>query len=96
MSTSPYDSHHKAYVCDHIFDRSRPILLISRPEGDWCFLCGEDHADDPSNYKVVGIGHVLDSDPSLQELGDLPADWEAERQSVDQKWIRAPFDPDKH
>jgi hypothetical protein len=90
QETYPKDKHHKAYVCNHVFDRSRPILLVNRSGGDWCFLCGEEHPQDASAYKVVGIGHVLESDASLRELDDLPADWEAERKKVGQTWIRIP------
>jgi hypothetical protein len=91
----PTDTHHKAYVCNHVFEHSRPILLVSRADGDWCFLCGEEHPQDASAYKVVGIGHALESDSSLQELHDLPAEWEAERKGTGQDWVRAPCDPSK-
>lgn len=92
----PTDRHHKAYVCNHVFERERPILLVSRPEGDWCFLCGEEHEDDAAAYKVVGIGHVLESDSSLASLSDLQPDWEAEREATDQPWVRTQYDPDKY
>lgn len=39
------DPHQKAYVYPHVFDDSIPVLLVSRPEGDWCFLCGVVHSD---------------------------------------------------
>ena len=83
---------HKAYVCSHVFDRARPILLVSRPDGDWCFLCGKDHPEDASAYKVVGISHVLDEDPSLRQLGDLPPNWDAERKRVGEAWVLSPLD----
>ena len=80
--------HAKAYVCNHVFDGSRPILLVTRDDGDWCFLCGDVHEQNASAYKTVGIGHVVGADPSLIELRDLPADWEAEREQVDSPWTR--------
>ena len=86
------DLHTKAYVCHHVFDGSRPILLVSRADGDWCFLCGGFHQDNASDYRVVGIGHVVDSDKSLDELHDLPVDWEAERQDMHSAWVRTPVD----
>jgi hypothetical protein len=81
------------YVCKHVFEGSRPVLLVSRGDGDWCFLCGGHHEDRASEYRVIGIGHVVESDKTLGDLFDLPADWEAERQSVDSRWIRARYDP---
>lgn len=81
----------KSYVCLHIFDGSRPVLLVSRANGDWCFLCGDVHEDIAANYRIIGKGHVLDRDPSLNELADLAADWEAERTSVSDTWLRRPI-----
>lgn len=82
------DNHQKAYVCIHVFENSRPVLLVSRPEGDWCFLCGSRHDNDASAYRVVGIGHILDGDPALSGLVDLAPNWEAEREAVGKDWIR--------
>jgi hypothetical protein len=84
----PINPHQKAYVCTHVFDDVKPILLVSRDDGDWSFLCGEGHEDSASSYRVVGIGHLLDRDPSLQSLLDLPPDWEAERKTTGDAWIR--------
>lgn len=88
------DPHHKAYVCIHVFEGSSPVKLVSRPDGDWCFLCGEEHDEDASSYRVVGIGHTFDKDPSLTELQDLPEDWEAERENLGAKWLRTRCDYD--
>lgn len=82
------DPHQKSYVCIHVFADSRPVLLVSRPEGDWCFLCGGEHPEDASAYRVVGIGHVFEKDPTLKSLEDLAPDWEAEREEVGKPWIR--------
>jgi hypothetical protein len=70
------------------------VLLVSRPEGDWCFLCGEVHGDDSSEYRVVGIGHVFDGDPTLAEVEDLEPDSEAERDRVGGAWLRTSITPD--
>ena len=83
----------KSYVCIHVFNKERPILLVNRSDGSWCFLCGGGHEQAASNYKVVGIGHLFDGDPSLLSLLDLPAEWEAERKSVQDDWVRTPARP---
>ena len=92
----PAHAHDKAYVCIHVFEHTRPILLVSRPEGDWCFLCGDNHADNAADFRVVGIGHVLESDLALLELANLQTDWDAERQSVKAGWIRNPTGSTEH
>lgn len=85
----PPHEHQKSYVCIHVFKAERAVLLVSRPDGDWCFLCGEGHPDDPGEYRVVGIGHVIDGDPTLREVLDLQVDEEAERSEVGQVWVRS-------
>jgi hypothetical protein len=88
MSDASY--HAKAYVCLHIFDGSRPVLLVVRSASDWSFLCGAEHEDTGASYRVVGKGHILDRDPTLKELADLAPNWEAERASVRDAWVRKP------
>lgn len=80
----------KSYVCIHVFEGTEPVRLINRGDGDWCFLCGADHEDNASSYRVVGIGHVLENDPSLRSELDLPPDWESERKGPGEPWIRTP------
>lgn len=88
------NSHHKAYVCVHVFNQTKPILLVNREGGDWCFLCGEEHEDNASEYRVVGIGHLFDRDASLGSLVSLLPDWEAERSSLESDWILTRCHPD--
>lgn len=76
-----------AFVCIHVYENTRPILLVSREGGDWQCLCGASHSLGELP-KVVGLNHLVDRDPSLLELADLPDDWEAERATVGERWIR--------
>jgi hypothetical protein len=86
--------HQKAYVCIHVFDGSAPVLLVSRPDGDWCFLCGAIHDDVGSQYRVVGMSHLIEVDKSLSETLDLESDWEAERSNVGERWLRTKVEPE--
>ena len=74
-----------AYVCSHVFENTRPILLVSKEGGDWQCLCGEQHEENEIP-KVVGLNHLIERDPTLAELLSLPNDWEAERESVGKAW----------
>jgi hypothetical protein len=77
-----------AFVCEHVFDASRPVLLVSHEAGDWQFLCGgEDHGS-WETARVVGINHLFDRDASLLGLVDLPVGGEAERPQVGGPWVR--------
>jgi hypothetical protein len=76
-----------AFVCSHIFENTRPILLVSRADGEWQFLCGGTHNDDEIP-RVIGLNHLLERDQTLRQILDLPADWEAERKDVTSSWLR--------
>lgn len=78
--------HLPAFICSHIFENSKPILLVSHEGGDWQFLCGEIH-DLDEKPKVVGIGHLVERDPTLNEIAQIPVDHEAEREKVGSGWL---------
>jgi len=84
----------KAYVCTHVFEKNAPVTLVSRPEGDWCFLCGEMHDDSAYAYQVVGIDHLFEMDATLESVRDLQPNHEAEREAVGARWLRTRIDPD--
>jgi hypothetical protein len=79
----------KSYVCIEVFNGERPILLVTREDGDWCFLCGDEHPDDAAFFRVVGIGHPIRDDPTLTDLLDLGVDEEAQRSAVGGPWTRS-------
>lgn len=86
------DVHQKSYVCSHVFATDREILYVTRPDGDWCFMCGgDDHPPDSRALRVVGLGHVIGSDASVAEVLDLEPNEEAERASVGAAWSRSRF-----
>lgn len=84
----------KCYVCIEVFLGERPILFVSRADGDWCFLCGGAHPDDVAYYRVVGIGHPMGSDHTLVDVLDLAEDEEAEREFVGAPWERRSISDD--
>ncbi len=82
-----------AYVCSHVFENTHPILLVSRAGGDWQLLCGGEH-EAREKPRVVGLNHLFERDPTLEELRDLPEEWEAERGDIQSPWIRTRGEPD--
>lgn len=56
-------------------------------------LCGYGH-DEDELPKVVGLIHLLEDDPGLHEVLDLPDGWEATRESPEQSWVRMKSDPE--
>lgn len=83
----------KTYVCTHVFDGTKPVLLVVHDkDGDWSFVCGEPHENSAEAYRVVGVGHLTFRDPTLNECADLPAGFEAERSAVGRQWMRTKID----
>lgn len=78
-----------AYVCSHVFEKRRPVLLVARTDGDWQLLCGGSH-DSDELPRVVGFGHLLTDDPSLRAVLELPENWSAERESLEAQWKIGP------
>ena len=81
----------RSYICSHVFNYERPILLVVHEDGDWSFMCGgTDHG--PDDCHVVGVGHLIDRDASLNQCADLPNGFEAERAGPNDGWVQSPID----
>lgn len=75
------------FTCSHILEDGRPILLVTHHEDDsnWQFLCGGETHDDASAV-IVSLGELLDLDPTIEDICDLPLDSFAMRSAVGEKW----------
>lgn len=71
-----------------------PILLVTHDEDDhgWQFLDGSE-SPSQSDAVIVSMSQVIESDPSLFELADLPPGWRARRRSINDEWVREPSAP---
>ena len=79
------------YICSHVFNATRPVLLVAHEQGDFMFMCGAaDH--ESKDTHVVGVGHLVERDPTLNECADLPEGFEAERSAVGNSWLRVRSD----
>jgi hypothetical protein len=79
-----------ALTTAHVLDRSLPVVLVAHDSDDgmWQFLCGT-----PNNSKdgrIVCLGCIIQKDPSLFEIADLPTGWSAWRDAPGQEWHREP------
>lgn len=75
------------FICSHILDGRENILFVSHDadDGAWQFLCGKEH--DESDARIVSLKYVLDLDPTIVKLKDLPLGCCAERKSKNDKWV---------
>ncbi len=85
-------SNLKSYVCSHVFNMERPVLLVVHEDGDWMFMCGKTDHGGSEDCRVVGVGHLVDRDPSINRCADLPDGFEAERNAVGGHWSRKRID----
>jgi hypothetical protein len=75
-----------AFICEHVFERTRPILLaVHDDDGDWQFMCGYEHTAPP---RVVGLHHITDADRTVRAVMDMPLGWLAEREAAGTPWTR--------
>ena len=77
------------FICSHILDGREKILFVSHDadDGAWQFLCGKEHNE--SDARIVSLKYVLDLDPTIVNLKDLPLGYCAERKSKNDKWAIA-------
>ena len=66
------------------------ILYVTHDEDDggWQFLSSESF--DPTDAMVVGLREMVEHDPSVSMLADLPPGWCAKRTDGESKWERFP------
>jgi hypothetical protein len=77
------------FICSHILDSGEDILFVSHDadDGAWQFLCDKEHNE--SDARIVSLKYVLDLDPTISNLNDLPLGYCAERKSKNDKWVIA-------
>lgn len=84
----PDPPHTGVFLSEGIHSGSEAVTYVSRDIEDaaWQFL-GDSMAGD-SEPVLSCFHHVIDTDPSLKELADLPLGWYAEREKVGEPWLR--------
>jgi hypothetical protein len=67
-----------------------PVLVVSHDadDGAWQFLCGT--TNDPKDGVTESLASMLERDPVLDELADLPRGWIAWREDKESDWVREP------
>jgi hypothetical protein len=66
-----------------------PILLVlhEKGDGDWLFLDGGPFSVE--NASLVSLRTIVQIDPSVIELAELPRGWTARRSAPGQPWQRS-------
>lgn len=82
-----FNPNYGVYVCPHVFQRSREVLESVRDfDGSWQFLCGVEGCIDEGGPHLIGVGHLIEVDPSIDELTSLNPGMYAERPDINSAW----------
>jgi predicted adenylyl cyclase CyaB len=92
--TFPDPEETEAITLDRILNGTSPVLLVCHDLEDqgWQFLDGE-HVFEEDGAAVY-LGDMVQLDPTLAALADLPAGWYAWRAAPGSPWQRAEGEPD--
>jgi hypothetical protein len=68
----------------------QPIVHVTHDSDDhgWQFLGWENARREDAS--IVCLSHIVELDPSVLQLADLPPGWHAWRQSPEEAWSREP------
>jgi hypothetical protein len=81
------DRHTAVTVCKRVFEGADILYAEHDEDGDWTFVCGDDHEDDgPDTPVMVCLECLVARNPSLNELADLEPGMAAERPSGTASW----------
>ena len=71
-----------------VLERKEPILLVSHDEDDhgWQFIGTSDAS--VVDGRVVCLEEMVELDPTVLEVADLPPGWQAVREAVGAPWTR--------
>lgn len=73
--------------CSHVIEEQAPILYVSHDEDDggWQFLCGvNNHTEEDA--RMVSLKSIIELDPSINKLNEMPVGICAGRGSVNSEW----------
>jgi hypothetical protein len=89
----PFDTpvNTACFTTRYVVEGVRPVLEVYHDhDGEWQFMCGITNI--AADGKLICLGCMVDRDPTLRQLSDLPAGWFAYRESPDQSWWRQPYE----
>jgi hypothetical protein len=77
-----------------IVEQGRPILVVSHDaeDGSWQFLDGSDNLK-VADGMLATLGTMVQRDPSVADIADLPLGWVAWRNDASEAWQ---MEPDEH
>jgi len=91
----PDPPHTKVFISKAIQERTEWVTFVTHDlsDGAWQIL-GETGIEN-GGPELVCLHHMVEKDPTLVELADLPLGWYAERNAPGESWRRYQHEPDE-
>lgn len=90
MDNWPFDQPRNCatITMQQVLNGSEPILLVSHDKDDhgWQFIGTSD--TNLNDGRIVCLEHIIELDPSVLEVADMPPGWRATREYVGGPWVR--------
>jgi len=79
------------FTTTRVLRGGQPILRVSHDDEDgaWQFHAGVQQSS-VSDAMIVALEEVVEHDPTVCDLADLPCGWCAKREAIGGPWRRAP------
>ncbi|WP_295129040.1 hypothetical protein [uncultured Chitinophaga sp.] len=76
------------FTTRYVIRQGHPILNIFHHEDDgaWVFV-GDDVCHDDSDYLLLALEEIIEHDPSVLDVADLPLGWCAIRDKPGRPWL---------
>jgi hypothetical protein len=79
------------FTTRHVVEGTHPILEVYHDhDGEWQFMCGTTTAS--ADAKLVCFGCMIDRDPTILQLANMPSGWVAYRASSNKPWSREEYE----
>ncbi|MDH5573574.1 MAG: hypothetical protein OEY89_17550, partial [Gammaproteobacteria bacterium] len=84
----PFDKpeDHLVITLKEISNKETPILYVRhfKDDSDWLFIKLDEAVIE--DYTTVPISTIIDIDPTVKEIANIPPGWHAWRESIDDEW----------
>ena len=79
------------FTTTHVLRLRQPILRVTHDDEDgaWQFHAGVQQSS-VGDAMIVALSEIVEHDPTVCELADLPCGWCAEREAIGSPWRRTP------
>lgn len=98
MNKWPFKDPPNIVVFTHrtIAERTKPILIFGKyPDGSYCAYTGEEVVNAEHEITCVCLSHIVEVDPSVCVLADIPLGWWAVRDTPTSPWLLEAIPPEE-